>query len=184
MATAVCPRDMAEKLYTIHRYENGPAAMNLVFRDHTISDLIGFVYSGMPPAGCGPPSHQQHQGSCAAGAIKRAETPWSRSFSTARMRGNTIRDPAANFCADFMTRCSTNRGLEAVTISEAIARHKDSTHVLAGSGFVDQCEFQRLDRRAGRQPGVGLSASRPRLLYAACSRGLPKHNASWRWKKS
>ena len=23
--------------------------MNLIFRDHTISDLIGFVYSGMPP---------------------------------------------------------------------------------------------------------------------------------------
>ena len=23
--------------------------MNMIFRDHTISDLIGFVYSGMPP---------------------------------------------------------------------------------------------------------------------------------------
>ena len=22
--------------------------MNMIFRDHTISDLIGFVYSGMP----------------------------------------------------------------------------------------------------------------------------------------
>src|SRR5262249_50813023 len=44
------PGHLAEKLYNIHRYENGPAAMHLVFRDHTISDLIGFVYSGMPPA--------------------------------------------------------------------------------------------------------------------------------------
>ncbi len=42
------PAHSAEKLYTIHRYENGATSMHLVFRDHTISDLIGFVYSGMP----------------------------------------------------------------------------------------------------------------------------------------
>ena len=44
------PAHLAEKLYNIHRYENGSTAMHMVFRDHTISDLIGFVYSGMPPA--------------------------------------------------------------------------------------------------------------------------------------
>jgi len=44
------PAPLAEKLYNIHRYENGSTAMHLVFRDRTISDLIGFVYSGMPPA--------------------------------------------------------------------------------------------------------------------------------------
>ena len=26
--------------------------MHMVFRDHTISDMIGFVYSGMDPGGC------------------------------------------------------------------------------------------------------------------------------------
>jgi alpha-amylase/alpha-mannosidase (GH57 family) len=40
--------DRAEKLYNIHRFENGQTEMHLIFRDHTISDLIGFVYSGMP----------------------------------------------------------------------------------------------------------------------------------------
>ncbi len=43
------PDASAEKLYTIHGYESGPIRMNLIFRDHAISDLIGFVYSGMPP---------------------------------------------------------------------------------------------------------------------------------------
>ena len=43
------PGDSAEKLYTIHRFESDQAQMNLIFRDHTISDLIGFVYSGMAP---------------------------------------------------------------------------------------------------------------------------------------
>ncbi len=39
----------AEKLYNIHRFESGSTQMHLIFRDHTISDLVGFVYSGMPP---------------------------------------------------------------------------------------------------------------------------------------
>src|SRR5436305_2280298 len=42
------PDASAEKLYTIHRYENAQTRMHLIFRDHAISDLIGFVYSGMP----------------------------------------------------------------------------------------------------------------------------------------
>jgi len=42
------PDAAAAKLYNAHRYENGQTKMNLIFRDHSISDLIGFVYSGMP----------------------------------------------------------------------------------------------------------------------------------------
>jgi alpha-amylase/alpha-mannosidase (GH57 family) len=44
------PDVSAEKLYNVHRYEQGAARMNMLFRDHALSDLIGFVYSGMPPA--------------------------------------------------------------------------------------------------------------------------------------
>ena len=39
----------AEKLYTIYQYESNAAQMHMIFRDHTLSDLIGFVYSGMAP---------------------------------------------------------------------------------------------------------------------------------------
>ncbi len=38
----------AEQLYQIYRWQQGPAEMNVVFRDHSLSDLIGFVYSGVP----------------------------------------------------------------------------------------------------------------------------------------
>ena len=38
----------AEQLYRVYRWEQGAAAMNVVFRDHSLSDLIGFVYSGVP----------------------------------------------------------------------------------------------------------------------------------------
>ena len=47
----------AEQLYKIYRWEQsgeqggeqGVAEMNMLFRDHSLSDLIGFVYSGIPP---------------------------------------------------------------------------------------------------------------------------------------
>jgi alpha-amylase/alpha-mannosidase (GH57 family) len=38
----------AEQLYRVYRWEQGASAMHMVFRDHSLSDLIGFVYSGMP----------------------------------------------------------------------------------------------------------------------------------------
>jgi alpha-amylase/alpha-mannosidase (GH57 family) len=40
--------DHALKLYTPYLYRKGAIEMSMVFRDHTLSDLIGFVYSGMP----------------------------------------------------------------------------------------------------------------------------------------
>jgi alpha-amylase/alpha-mannosidase (GH57 family) len=39
----------ADRLYRLYRYEKGETQMYLVFRDHALSDLIGFVYSNMPP---------------------------------------------------------------------------------------------------------------------------------------
>ena len=41
-------RKSAEKLYRIYRWEQNGAEMYMLFRDHSLSDLIGFVYSGVP----------------------------------------------------------------------------------------------------------------------------------------
>ena len=108
MATGVFLRQNAEKLYNIHRFESGSTEMHLIFRDHTISDLIGFVYSGMPAQDAA--HHLMHN-------IKRAaqpfwikdETPWYRSSSTAKMPGNTTPGPGANSCAASTTPCSTTQ---------------------------------------------------------------------------
>ncbi len=40
--------ELAAKLYTPYRYQKDKTEMRMVFRDHSLSDLIGFVYSGMP----------------------------------------------------------------------------------------------------------------------------------------
>lgn len=41
--------ESAQQLYTIYRYQKDETAMHMIFRDHSLSDLIGFVYSGMSP---------------------------------------------------------------------------------------------------------------------------------------
>ena len=118
------PENLAEKLYTIHRYENGSAAMNLVFRDHTISDLIGFVYSGMHPADAA-----RHL----IGNIREAAKP-----VLARGRDAVVSiildgenaweyypKSGREFLRRFYDGLQREPGVEAVTVSEAIARHKD-----------------------------------------------------------
>ena len=41
--------DGAAKLYRLFRFHTANGPMHLLFRDHSLSDLIGFVYSGMSP---------------------------------------------------------------------------------------------------------------------------------------
>ena len=119
-----CRRHLAEKLYNIHRYENGSTTMHLVFRDHTISDLIGFVYSGMPPADAA-----RHL----IGNIKEAAKPVLAKGRDAVV--SIILDgenaweyypqSGREFLRRFYDGLQREPGVEAVTISEAIARHKE-----------------------------------------------------------
>lgn len=118
------PAHLAEKLYTIHRYESGSTEMHLVFRDHTISDLIGFVYSGMPPADAA--RHLINNIKDAAlpvmakgrdavvSIILDGENAWEYYPKSGR-----------EFLRRFYEALQREPGLEAVTISEAIARHRD-----------------------------------------------------------
>jgi alpha-amylase/alpha-mannosidase (GH57 family) len=118
------PGNLAEKLYNIHRYENGTTAMHMVFRDHTISDMIGFVYSGMPPADAA-----RHL----IGNIKEAAKPVLAQGRDAVV--SIILDgenaweyypkSGREFLRCFYDGLQRESGLEGVTISEAIARHRD-----------------------------------------------------------
>src|ERR1700722_4133304 len=118
------PAHLAEKLYNIHRYENGSTVMNMVFRDHTISDLIGFVYSGMPPADAARhlignirdaarPLLDQGRDAVVS-IILDGENAWEYYPKSGR-----------EFLRRFYDGLQHEPGVEAVTISEAIARHRN-----------------------------------------------------------
>jgi len=118
------PAHLAERLYNIHRYENGQTAMHMVFRDHTISDLIGFVYSGMDPGDAA--RHLLHnikeaaqpvlaQGRDAVvSVILDGENAWEYYPKSGR-----------EFLRRFYDALQREAGLEAVTVSEAIARQQN-----------------------------------------------------------
>ena len=114
----------AEKLYNIYRFESGATQMNLIFRDHTISDLVGFVYSGMPAEDAA--NHLIHNIKQAArpvlnqgrdavvSVILDGENAWEYYLRSGR-----------EFLRRFYDVLQREPEVEAVTVSEAIARHKD-----------------------------------------------------------
>jgi hypothetical protein len=118
------PGALAENLYTVHRFESDQAQMNLIFRDHTISDLIGFVYSGMSPKEAA--QHLMHNIKQSAQPVLDAghdavvpiildgENAWEYYPQSGR-----------EFLRCFYDALERDAGVEATTVSEAIARHQN-----------------------------------------------------------
>jgi alpha-amylase/alpha-mannosidase (GH57 family) len=114
--------DSASKLYTVYDYENGATRMNMIFRDHTVSDLIGFVYSGMPAAEAA--AHLIRNIKEAAQPVLNkgldvmfpiildGENAWEYYPQSGR-----------EFLRRFYAALEITPGIEAVTVSEAITRH-------------------------------------------------------------
>src|ERR1700720_658782 len=120
--------DLAQQLYTVYRYENSDSEMNLIFRDHTLSDLIGFVYSGMPPQDAATnlihKIKESAQSIIAKGQdavvpiILDGENAWEYYPNSGR-----------EFLRRFYDALQNDPGIEAVTVSEAVARHKTPGHL-------------------------------------------------------
>jgi hypothetical protein len=98
--------------------------MNLLFRDHTLSDLIGFVYSGMPPQDAANNLIQKIKESAkpvlangqdaVVPIILDGENAWEYYPRSGR-----------EFLRRFYDALQKEPGMEAVTVTEAIARHKN-----------------------------------------------------------
>jgi hypothetical protein len=116
--------DLAQRLYTIYRYENADTRMNLLFRDHTLSDLIGFVYSGMPP---------QDAANNLIHTIKESAKPVLANGQDAVvpiiLDGENAWEyyprSGREFLRRFYDALQKDPGMEAVTVTEAITRHKN-----------------------------------------------------------
>ncbi len=148
--------DGAHKLYNIYRYENAGVEMHMVFRDHRISDNVGFVYSGMPAQDAA--NHLIH-------SIKNSAQPV---LDTGRDAVVSIILDGENaweyypqsgreFLRRFYDGLQRDPQIEAVTISEAIERHKPEN-------------FGRLQRLV---PGSWINANFNVWI------GAPEDNKSW-----
>jgi alpha-amylase/alpha-mannosidase (GH57 family) len=118
------PDVSAEKLYNVHRYEQGATRMNMLFRDHAISDLIGFVYSGMPPTEAA--AHLMRN-------IKESAQPLLNAGRDATIAiildgenaWEYYSESGREFLRRFYDAMQNDSSIEAVTVSEAIERERD-----------------------------------------------------------
>jgi alpha-amylase/alpha-mannosidase (GH57 family) len=148
--------DSAEMLYNIHRYENGDTRMHMVFRDHTLSDLIGFVYSGMPAQDAANHLVQSIRES-ARPVLERGKDAVISIILDGENAWEYYPQSGREFLRRFYDGLQRDPLIEPVTISEAIARHKESN-------------FNRLDRLV---PGSWINANFNVWI------GAPEDNKAW-----
>jgi alpha-amylase/alpha-mannosidase (GH57 family) len=116
--------NVAQQLYTSYRYENADTRMDLIFRDHTLSDLIGFVYSGMPPAEAASNLIQKIKQS-AQPLIAKGQDAVIPIILDGENAWEYYPQSGREFLRRFYDALQKEPGIEAVTASEAIARHKN-----------------------------------------------------------
>jgi alpha-amylase/alpha-mannosidase (GH57 family) len=148
--------DSAQQLYNIHRYEKGGTRMYLIFRDHTLSDLIGFVYSGMPAQDAA--KHLIHSiRECARPVLERGRDAVVSIILDGENAWEYYPQSGREFLRRFYDGLQHDPLIEPVTVSEAIARHKEPN-------------FGRLDRLV---PGSWINANFNVWI------GAPEDNKAW-----
>jgi alpha-amylase/alpha-mannosidase (GH57 family) len=116
-------RSSAEKLYNIYLWERNGQAMHMVFRDHRISDLLGFVYAGLRPSEAAEHLVNSIKGAAApvlesgrdavVSIILDGENAWESYEGNGR-----------EFLRRFYDKLQGEPQIEPLTISEAIARQE------------------------------------------------------------
>ena len=116
-------RSSSERLYNLYRWEREGQSMNLVFRDHRISDLVGFVYAGVQARDAAAHLLQN---------IKRAAAPVLDSGRDAVLSiildgenaWESYEGNGREFLRRFYDGLQNEPQIEPITISEAIERQK------------------------------------------------------------
>jgi alpha-amylase/alpha-mannosidase (GH57 family) len=150
------PGEAAERLYNIHRYEKDGTRMHMVFRDHHLSDLIGFVYSGMPPQDAAGHLIQSIKDS-AQPIVEQGKTAVVSIILDGENAWEYYPQSGREFLRCFYDSIRRDPQIEPVTISEAIEQHKES-------------DFGHLRRLV---PGSWINANLNVWI------GSPEDNRSW-----
>ncbi len=113
----------AELLYNFYRFDKGDARMSMVFRDHRLSDLIGFVYAGV---GAKEAAHDllKRIKESAEPVLKKGKNAIVPIILDGENAWETYTESGREFLRRFYDGLQRDPGIEALTISEAIARHK------------------------------------------------------------
>ena len=164
----------------------------MIFRDHFLSDLIGFVYSKMDAAAAAEDFLRRIRENCARHSRLPAAMPWCPSFSMAKTPGNITTTTAARSCASSTAASPTDGGMRAVTVSEALRLMPPEPldHIFPGSWINanfdvwigaeedNQAWTQLLRARQTFDAATGVSEDRRRLAFEEL---LIAEGSDWCW---
>ena len=137
--------------------------MRLIFRDHFMSDLIGFVYSKMEASHAAADFLHRIRQNC-AGILASGRDALVPIILDGENAWEYYHHNGRPFLRELYRRISDDRG--------DVRRHRQRSVPPDGartagphlSRLVDQRQFRYLDRRRGRQPGLDAIAARTRHL--------------------
>ncbi|HEX5433371.1 MAG TPA: glycoside hydrolase family 57 protein [Candidatus Angelobacter sp.] len=115
--------EAAEKLYRIYRWERDDAAVNMLFRDHSLSDLIGFVYSGMPARDAAEDFIHRIKDS-AEPVLKQGKDAVVSVILDGENAWETYPESGREFLRRLYDGIESDSAFEALTISEALERER------------------------------------------------------------
>ena len=111
----------AAQLYQIFHWEQGQAEMNMVFRDHSLSDLIGFVYSGVPAKEAAEDFIRRVK-QAAAPALEKGKTAVVPIILDGENAWEFYPQSGREFLRRLYDGIQKDPSIEALTVSEAIER--------------------------------------------------------------
>ncbi len=114
---------VAAELYNIYQMPGESVPMHMVFRDHSLSDLIGFVYAGMEPRDAAQHFIGQIKQS-ASSVIAQGKDAVVSVILDGENAWEYFPKSGREFLRRLYQAISDDPQLEAVTVSEAIAKHK------------------------------------------------------------
>ena len=120
----ILPPEQAERLYRVYRYEKAGTQMHLLFRDHSISDLIGFVYGGMEAKDAAAHLVQRIR-DCAQPLVQRGLEPVVPIILDGENAWEYYPKSGREFLRRFYAVLSKEEDLRGVTFSEAIAGQRE-----------------------------------------------------------
>ncbi len=122
----------AHELYRPYRFNTGNRHISVFFRDHYLSDLIGFVYANMPPQAAAHDLHQRIRaaGRCAGDGPKVISIILDGENAWEYFAGN-----GREFLKSFYKKVAEDPDLKAVTASEALelCEQGSLSHIVPGS---------------------------------------------------
>ena len=108
-----------DELYRPYRWRQGEHSLGAIFRDHFMSDLIGFVYSKMDAAAAAVDFLERVRGNC-SGILARGRDALVPIILDGENAWEYYHHNGRPFFRELYRRISEDRGMKAVTVSEAL----------------------------------------------------------------